>query len=322
MKKILFLSLFITSIISAFSQSLSIETALDSNKLLIGDQTFLTIKVTVPRNKSEIIFPKFADTLLKNVEIVDRTKIDTLSKDDRSYVLQQKYTITSFDSGSYVLKVGPFIINGKDSMFANPISLYVNTLKVDSAKDVKDIKAPLKAPLEWAEIWPWLRWFLLGLIIIGIMVYFLWKYFDKKDNYESVRIMEPPHTIAFRELERLKDEQLLENGLVKEYHSRVSDIIRAYIETRFEINALELTSDEVLEIFRNTEIVNSGLFNQLKQLLQVADLAKFAKYIPVESENELSLKNAYSFVNDTMAIIEKPIVEEEQKTEEPNENNN
>ena len=310
MKRILIISLLFLSILPAHSQSLSIETSLDSNKLLIGDQTFLTIKVTVPRNKSEIVFPKFADTLLKNVEIVERSKIDTLSKDDRMYVLQQKYTITSFDSGSYTLVVGPFIINGKDTMFANPVSLYVNTLKVDTAKDVKDIKAPYKAPLEWAEIWPWLRWFLLGLVIIGILVYFLWRYFSKNDNYESVKIMEPAHTIAFRELERLKDEHLLANGMVKEYHSRVSDIIRGYIETRFEIKALELTSDEILDIFRNSEIVSSEAFNQLKQLLKVADLAKFAKYIPVENENELSLKNAYTFVNETMVFIEKVIVEE------------
>ena len=313
MKRIIILVLFFLGIHNAYSQSLSIETSLDSNKLLIGDQTFLTIKVTVPRNRSEIVFPKFADTLLKSVEIVDRSKIDTISKDDKTYVLQQKYTITSFDSGSYILKVGPFIINGKDSMFANPISLYVNTLKVDTAKDVKDIKAPYKAPLEWAEIWPWLRWFLVGLLIVSILVYFLWRYFSKKDDYESVKTIEPPHTIAFRELERLKDEQLLANGLVKEYHSRVSDIIRGYIEVRFEVKALELTSDEVLDIFRNSEIVNSELFNQLKQLLKVADLAKFAKYVPVDNENEMSLKNAYTFVNETMVLLEKAKVEDENK---------
>jgi hypothetical protein len=127
--------------------------------------------------------------------------------------------------------------------------------------------------------------------------------------------MEPPHTIAFRELERLKDEKLLENGLIKEYHSRVSDIIRAYIEIRFSVNAMELTSDEVLDIFRNSEIVNNEMFNQLKQLLKLADLAKFAKYIPVENENEMSLNNAYSFVNETMLLIEKPKVEEDVKIE-------
>jgi len=319
MKKILLLTLFIANIFVAFSQSLSIETSLDSNKLLIGDQTLLIVKVTVPKTKSEVVFPKYSDTLQKGVEVVNRSKIDTIANDAQKYILQQKLTITSFDSGSYNIKIGPFVINGKDSMFANPISLYVNTLKVDTAKDVKDIKAPLKAPLEWAEIWPWLRWFLLGLVIIGIMVYFLWRYFSRQDNYESVKTMEPPHTIAFRELERLKTEHLLEDGQIKEYHSRVSEIIRAYIESRFSVNALELPSDEVLDIFRNSDLVNSELFNQLKQLLKVADLAKFAKYIPVEDENELSLKNAYNFVNETMVIIEKDKVEEEQKEEELNE---
>jgi hypothetical protein len=316
MKKILLLNLFIASMFVAFSQSLSIETSLDSNKLLIGDQTLLIVKVTVPKTKSEIVFPKYSDTLQKGVEVVNRSKIDTIANDAQKYILKQTLTVTSFDSGSYNIKIGPFVINGKDSMFANPISLYVNTLKVDTAKDVKDIKAPLKAPLEWAEIWPWLRWFLLGLVIIGIMVYFLWRYFSRKDNYESVKTMEPPHTIAFRELERLKAEHLLEDGQIKEYHSRVSEIIRAYIESRFSVNALELPSDEVLDIFRNSDLVNNELFNQLKQLLKVADLAKFAKYIPVENENELSLKNAYNFVNETMVIIEKAKVDVEVEQKE------
>ena len=311
MKRLFLLNLIIACAFTTFSQSLSIETSLDSNKLLIGDQTLLIVKVTVPKSKSEVVFPKYSDTLQKGVEVVNRSKIDTIVNDAQKYILQQKLTVTSFDSGSYTIKLGPFLINGKDSMFANPIALYVNTLKVDTAKDVKDIKAPLKAPLEWAEIWPWLRWFILGWFIIAIIAYSLWRYFSKKDNYKSVKIIVPPHTIAFRELERLKIENLIENGLVKEYHSRVSDIIRAYIEERFSVKAMELTSDEVLDIFRHSDIVSGELFAQLKQLLKVADLAKFAKYIPVDNENEMSLTNAYSFVNETMLLLDKPKTEEE-----------
>ena len=320
MKRLIVIGLLFIGVLNTYSQSLSIETSLDSNKLLIGDQTYLTLKVTVPRNnKSEVVFPKYADTVIKGVELVTMSKIDTISKNESVYILQQKYTITSFDSGSYIFKIGPFVINGKDSMFANPINLYVNTLKVDTAKDVKDIKTPYKAPLEWAEIWPWLRWFLLGLVIIAILVYFLWRYFSKADDYESEKTQEPPYTIAFRELERLKDEQLLESGKIKEYHSRLSDIIRVYIEKRFSVTALELTSDEILNIFRDTDLVNSELFNQLKQIFKVADLVKFAKHIPLENENALSLKNAYSFINETMILVEKPNIEENQKQEDSNE---
>jgi len=312
MKRKLIIGLLFLGILNANAQSLSIETSLDSNKLIIGDQTLLILKVTVPKGRKEVVFPRYTDTLQKNVEVVQRSKIDTISSDDKVMVLQQKYTITSFDSGSYVLKVGPFIIDGKDSMFANPISLYVNTLKVDTAKDVKDIKAPYTAPIEWAEVWPWLRWLILGLFIIAILVYFLWKFFNKDVDATTAKELEPAHTIAFRELERLKQDDLVQKGSLKEYHSRLSDIVRAYIEQRFAINALELTTDELLDIFRNSEFINAELFGQLKQLLTIADLAKFAKYEPIENENMMSYKYAYEFVNKTITVVENTVIETEQ----------
>lgn len=312
MKRKLIIGLLFLGILNANAQSLSIETSLDSNKLMIGDQTLLILKVTVPKGRKEVVFPRYADTLQKNVEVLQRSKIDTISSNDKGMVLQQKYTITSFDSGSYVLKVGPFIIDGKDSMFANPILLYVNTLKVDTAKDVKDIKAPYTAPIEWAEVWPWLRWLLLGLFIVAILVYFLWKFFNKDVDANSTKELEPAHTIAFRELERLKQDDLVHKGSLKEYHSRLSDIVRAYIEQRFAINALELTTDELLDIFRNSEFINAELFGQLKQLLTVADLAKFAKYEPIENENLMSYKYAYEFVNKTITVVENTVIETEQ----------
>jgi len=312
MKRKLIIGLLFLGILNANAQSLSIETSLDSNKLIIGDQTLLILKVTVPKGRKEVVFPRYTDTLQKNVEVVQRSKIDTISSDDKVMVLQQKYTITSFDSGSYVLKVGPFIIDGKDSMFANPISLYVNTLKVDTAKDVKDIKAPYTAPIEWAEVWPWLRWLILGLFIIAILVYFLWKFFNKDVDATTAKELEPAHTIAFRELERLKQDDLVQKGSLKEYHSRLSDIVRAYIEQRFAINALELTTDELLDIFRNSEFINAELFGQLKQLLTIADLAKFAKYEPIENENMMSYKYAYEFVTKTITIVENTVIETEQ----------
>ena len=314
-----------------FSQSLSIETSLDSNKILIGDQVGLTIKVSVPKTKKSFVFPRYSDTLFtqkqipdttgnKNriltasdavVEIVERTGVDTISKDGNMIVMQQKYIITCFDSGRYQMKVGPFIVDGKDSIFSNPVDLYVNTLPVNSAKDVKDIKSPYKAPLEWAEIWPWLRWVLLGVLLIAIIVYFAIKYFAKQKPEQENKLKEPAHTIAFRDLEKLKTDDLLSKQLVKEYHSRLTDIVRTYIENRYALKAMETTSDELLDEFGKTDFVNPELFNKLKQMLQVADLAKFAKYEPNESENLLSLTYAYEFVEKT--IVQDAVVDMEKQ---------
>ena len=255
------------------------------------------------------------------VEIVDRTGVDTLSKDGNMMVLQQKYVITCFDSGRYQMKVGPFIIDGKDSMFSNPVDLYVNTIKLDSAKDVKDIKTPYKAPLEWVEIWPWLRWVLLGVLLVGIIVYLAFRYFSKQKPDQEIKQLEPAHTIAFRELEKLKTDDLLSKQLLKEYQSRLTDIVRMYIENRFTIGAMELTTDELLDDFRQANHVNAEMFNKLKQMLQVADLAKFAKYDPNESENLLSLTYAYEFIENTMVQATVVTSKEETDNKEETEKN-
>ena len=146
----------------ANAQSIQIEAQLDTNKLMIGDQTWLTLKVSL--NKSQVVnFPVYSDTIVDKVEIIDQTKTDTIMDDGSRLVLQHKYLLTCFDSGAYDIKAGPFVFNNSDTMWSRNLFLAVNTIPIDTAKGIADIKSPYDAPLEWEEVWIWLKWVLLGI---------------------------------------------------------------------------------------------------------------------------------------------------------------
>ena len=139
----------------------------------------------------------------------------------------------------------------------------------------------------------------------------------KKGYYFKPVVIEPPHVIALHALDHVKVEKLWQQGKEKEYFTEVTDILRKYIENRFGVNAFEMTSDEILNIVNNFMIADSST-DSLKQVLKLADLVKFAKYKPFPDENDLSLVNAYLFVNQTKK--EEVVVTPD--SNEPNQDNN
>jgi hypothetical protein len=122
----------------------------------------------------------------------------------------------------------------------------------------------------------------------------------------------PPHVIALSELDKIKNEKLWQQGREKEFHTQVTDVLRNYIEGRFGINAMEMTSDEILA-YLSVNKEAEPVFDQLKQILKSADLVKFAKMKFLPTENEQSITNAYLFINETKREPE-TIEEKEEKT--------
>ena len=182
---------------------------------------------------------------------------------------------------------------------------------------------PYKAPLTFREIVPYLGIGLGVLIIVAFLIY----YFVKRKKNEPVFVRkpkpkEPPHIIAYRELDRLKKEKFWQKNLIKKYHSEVTEVVRTYIEDRFYIRAMEQTSNEILASFKQTQFIDSILFDALKKMLQLADMVKFAKAIPLADENEQSLKEAYMFIDKTKQVFKSPEeenVEVQEKHEESSE---
>lgn len=277
---------------------------LDTASLLIGEQTFLRVGVAYRQgNKAiQINWPLFPDdTIVNHIEIIEPGKIDTVLRDSSSlvYEMTRSFRITSYDSGYYAIPPYRFIVNG-DTLETEALMLEVNTVPVDTTQAIRDIKAPLEVPPpppDYTWMW-WTGGILLFLIIAGIALWLFLKWRKEKNIPPPPPPPVPLHLVMLEKLEQLKTQQLAEKGMVKEYYTALTDILRAYIEERFRVPAMEQTSDEIMHSFRSLAVDDQSRY-YLKQILLLADMVKFAKETPTAFENEMSMNNAFGFVKGT-----------------------
>jgi len=286
-----------------------VHAVLDTSKIRIGEQTrldiYLNYNAKLEKNLS-IEWPSFEDTIIKQIEVLSVTKIDTTFPDKNNPNLIQQHMqllITSFDSGYYAIPSFKFIIN-KDTAnkkLTELLMLEVLSVPTDtSITKVKDIKAPFDEPFDWHWYLPYVYWSLAILAALIILIIVIRK-LTKKGPIEIViddtpKI--PAHITALETLEKIKQEAIWKDNKTKEYYSSIADTVRLYIEERFKINALELTSDEVIKVFKS-QVVDTESKAKLTQILTLSDFVKFAKQIPIEVEHSLTLNNAFDFVNGT-----------------------
>ena len=313
---LLMLAVFMAGLTVAEAQQVKATAKLDSSSVLLGDQVKLILEVDHPKN-TRVEFAQVPDTLLGKIEVLKKSPVDSTGSSGDLLRQVQLLTITCFDSGSY--RIPPFWfkinINGiVDSIPTNLVDLQVRTMKIDTARGPVDIKPPYGAPLTLKEVTP----YILGIILAGAILFLiLYSIRRKKKNLPLFQLpskpKEPAHVIALRELDRIRDEKLWQRDKIKEYYSQITETLRVYIEDRFQIPAMEQTSDETLFAFKyRRDLVSEKAFNNLGDLLKLADLVKFAKYSPLPDDNNLSLVNAYFFVNETKK-------EEPKKPEKPEE---
>lgn len=306
MNKLLKIALTICSLIAGFSvsaQELTAETKLDTNIILIGDQINLLLEV---RNSTEyqVSFPVLEDTLVEGIEILEKSAIDTIAKKGSdTIVYRQNLVITSFDSGYYALRPFKFLLNNDTSLYieTEPLLLEVRTVPVDMAADIKDVKEPLSLPISWKQIAIYVGiGLLIVLILAAILIFVIIR--KKPEDFKNMvqRKPLPPHEIAYAKLQTLKERKLWQAGMVKEYHSDISEIIREYLEKRYDFNALEQVSDEIITEMRDR--IDEEVLKKLGKILELSDLAKFAKLQPLPDENELSMNYAVQLVDATKPV--------------------
>lgn len=303
LKYILGLVILLSFVRANIAQTYVASATIDSTEILIGDQVNFQWQITSPKENS-IILPAFNDTIIEKVEIVRKGKLDSLINGSE-LTLKQSMLITSFDSGYY--RIPPFdfkVLSGEDtlSVTTNELFLYVTKPDVDTTQAIKDIKGPISEPITIKELLPW---FIGGVGLVAIIIaaiYIIRRLKKSKPVLMKPKPKIPPHITALEELERLKHKKLWQSSLEKQYHSELTEIVRTYIEGRFGINAMEMTSDEILEAMQRTMVAYESK-HKLHQMLTLADLVKFAKAHPLPTEHDMSMKNALDFVNETMQIV-------------------
>jgi len=301
---VLFVCLFFLTALNG--QEISVTAAFDTSRILIGDQVNFSIMIDQPAD-IKVTLPFFRDSLIKNIEILSGPALDSSEISGNKIRITEKYLVTSFDSGFY--RIDPVFAEIADSKglkryYSDYSYLEVARVKIapaDTSAKIFDISAPYRAPLTLGEILPWVLLALLVSAIIWLIVKLIIKLRRAKKEDIVPAITEPAHIIAFRELEKLQNEKLWQNGETKKYYIRLTEIIRQYLENRFGVNSLELTTSETLETLVKTGFKKDDSYNKLRSVLTGADLVKFAKYKPDPAENEWAFANSYDFVSATKA---------------------
>lgn len=284
--------------------ALVVSAAIDSTTLYIGDQTDLHLQATCEVGE-QVRFPVLGDQLIPGIEIVERTIIDTTSLKDGRVQYNQYLTLTSFDDSLFYIE--PLTFESGDQVIqSEALTLnVVQPFEVDSTDiAITDIKGVYDAPIWW---WGIFRWVLLVLAIAGVGIggYYLIAYlrsrFDKREGDAVIPLepLRPAEVVALEKLDIIREQKIWQSGRQKEYHTQLTDVVREYISRRFEVSSVEQTSDETLRAMRPLLSDKKELFEQLRKMLTMADLVKFAKWNATPDENELSLRNAYTFVRET-----------------------
>ena len=297
-----------------YSQEIRLKSALEHDSIWLGDQIKLMVVVEQAAG-TKIEFPHLPDSIQK-IEILKRSKIDTSKLDANRLQIKQTYLVTCFDSGAHYIPSFYFKIkNGDhlDSLKCNDLTLFVKYPNVDLKRGPADIKKPFKAPVTFKEIAPWL----LGIILLAAIVFLVIYAISRRNKNRPLfqrppKPKVPPHIIALQELDKLKNENLWQQDKVKDYYTRLTDIVRVYIEERFRMAAMEQTTPEILDGFKNLKSqIDMKSVLELKEILELADLVKFAKLTPLPDENFNMLNNAYLFVKETTDEVVSEVPEPE-----------
>lgn len=307
-----------------------VSASIDSTEMRIGDQTDMHIRVTQEANE-RVEWPVFGETLQDGIEIIDRTIVDTTTLPDGRLQLNQYLTLTSFKDSLFVVR--PIeIVSGEDTFRTEPMALNVLQpfdLEADSTNAITDIKPVERAPIWW---WGIIRWVLLALGIalvltgIGYLVYWLLSRRKPKEEPVNPELLRPADEVALEKLDAIKIAKIWQKGQVKEYHTDLTDVVREYIGRRFDVHSTEKTSDETLKEIKpillakgeglDANVDGKELYENLRTMLQLADLVKFAKWSTTPDENEKALTTAYEFVNETKIVESQDPKDNSQKEDE------
>ncbi len=289
------------------------------DSLVVGDIFDLEIEVT--KDIMQVVdFPQLGgENFSGEIEIVEEGEIDTLAADGRRQTLRKKYRMQVFEEGNYNLGRFPVMYIDKnivDTLWsADSLRMQVATFEIDPEKQgLYDIKPPMRVPLRFGEIGGYIVAGLLFLALVGALIWYIHTRRRNLTILGKAKPVEPPHLKAIKALEAMHHQKLWQNGKHKLYYTRLTDILREYIEGRYGIRAMEMTSGQIMEGIDGLNGIKglNGLNGQeddcevprknrdaLDQILTSADLVKFAQYAPGADFNEKAYNDAYYFVEET-----------------------
>lgn len=271
------------------AQAGSATASIDRNKILIGEPITLTLEATLPAGVTPKWFPLDS---IPHFEYIDFGKIDS-SATDTEQRYKQVLSITSFDSGRWVIPSLSLEVNGRfyvtDSL---PVSVAFSNFdpKQDyhDIKDILEIDNPALAYVTWTLV-------AITLLSLIALIYFIRKSRLTPKEVVTERSMLDPLAEAMQALESLRTQQLPEKGEVKRYYTTLNDVIRRFVNRKMGYSTMEKTNEELLLQVKQTGIPHEEML-KLAQTLRMSDAVKFARYTPASEDNEQNFRTTETTV--------------------------
>ena len=254
----------------------------------------------------EKIFDKDTLVLVENWR-VDTLKIHKLPGKQRSYHIRGSLVISPFEEGEYVLppvSVQLTSASGQvDTLIFDPQVMQVKTMPVDTATfEVHDLKGQMTYPVTFRELLP----YILGAILLAALVFLLVVFLRRRalSKQQAEEEKEPAYITALRRLEHFRSDKYWAPEKQKTFYSGITDTMRAYIASRFAIDAKEMTTAEIFAALKNNPELTPELYNEARELFETADFVKFAKHIATDEDNAKVVPAAVRFVTSTYKVEE------------------
>ena len=287
-------------------ESSFIQPVTPRDSILVADRLLYGFELDNVPDSTVLAFPQIASPFMQDVLALPMWQVDTVkvqkirANNARLLNIRASIAIQPFEEGTYELP--PLFVQRihpdgtVDTIQFNRQTIEVFTMPVDTATFVPhDLRGQIKYPVTFAEILPWLMGFwALALLVIGLVA---WLTSRRRDS-DGPAFQEPAHITALRKLDKYRSDKFWAPDKQKQFYSGVTDALREYIVSRYGVGAMEMTTAEIFDGLRGTDIP-VDLYEEMKDLFERADFVKFAKYIATPEDNATVLPQAIRFVTST-----------------------
>jgi hypothetical protein len=295
------------------------------DSILVADRLLYGFELDNVPDSTVLAFPKVANPFMQDVLALPMWQVDTVKvqkiKADNSRLLNIRAAISiqPFEEGTYELP--PLFVQRihkdgtVDTLQFDRQTIEVFTMPVDTATFVPhDLRKQAGYPLTAAEVMPWVMGFwALALLVIGLIAWLR----SRRRNADGPAFQEPAHITALRKLDKYRGDKFWAPDKQKQFYSGVTDALREYIVSRYGVGAMEMTTAEIFEGLRGTDIP-ADLYQEMKDLFERADFVKFAKYVASPEDNATVLPQAVRFVTSTYQTqVEEEAAAETEDAEAP-----
>ncbi len=292
-----------TALLSAEEELIRVNSSVDKSTITIGDRVLYTLEIIY--DPSINLLPLNLGANLGAFEVKDYKTYPEKKNKQGQMVNKSEYVITTFTTGEYVippLEIGYLTADSVEhSIKSEPLTIVVESViaSAEDTTDIRGLKPQASVPANY------LSYLIIAalLLLVGAGLWY-WRYrkLHPKPKEEEAEPPIPPWEEALSALSELKSSDLLEMGRVKLYYLRLSEIVKRYLERRFQIAAVDMTTYEIKQNMRKARF-DSWLYNRATNFLESADLVKFAKYIPSREEIENDFASAKYIVEETIPVV-------------------